>query len=140
VRFWDSSAVMPLVVVQAASGRVDGWAEADPALVVWAFTSVEIGSALNRLHREGALAIAQRDAAEEAADTLLRAAHTIVDVEAVKLRARRALRVHPLRAADALQLGAALEWAEGRPEGHVLHTLDDRLAAAARNEGFIVGR
>jgi hypothetical protein len=52
--------------------------------------------------------------------------------------ARRLLRVHALRAADALQLGAALAWAEGRPAGRVLHTLDAHLAIAAEREGFLV--
>jgi hypothetical protein len=43
---------------------------------------------------------------------------------------------HPLRAADALQLGAALRWAENNPRGHRFHTLDSRLTDAARREGF----
>jgi hypothetical protein len=40
---------------------------------------------------------------------------------------------------DALQLGAALHWAEGHPQGRTLHTLDSRLALAAEREGFAVG-
>ena len=60
------------------------------------------------------------------------------DVERVKASARRLLRLHPLRAADALQLGAALAWADGAPEGLIVHTFDRRLAAAAEREGFRV--
>jgi hypothetical protein len=56
----------------------------------------------------------------------------------VKGLARRLLRVHALRAADALQLGAALVWAGGRPQGKVLLTLDERLALIAKREGFEV--
>ena len=48
----------------------------------------------------------------------------------------RFLRVHPLRAADALQLAAAFIAAERRPSSLEVVTLDDRLAAAARKEGF----
>jgi hypothetical protein len=48
------------------------------------------------------------------------------------------LRVHPLRAADALQLAAAFIAAERRPSSLELVTLDDRLAVAARKEGFAV--
>ena len=51
---------------------------------------------------------------------------------------RRLLRLHPLRAFDALQLGAALHWAEGQPQERTLHTLDGRLAFAAEREGFVV--
>jgi len=71
-------------------------------------------------------------------DELVRSSHAIVDIEGVKSQARRLLRVHALRAADAMQLGAAWEWASGRPAGRVLHTLDGRLGLAARREGFRV--
>jgi hypothetical protein len=56
----------------------------------------------------------------------------------VKTLAGRLLRVHALRASDALQLGAALVWASARADGKRLHTLDERLALAARREGFSV--
>ena len=46
--------------------------------------------------------------------------------------------MHPLRAADALQLAAAFLAAERRPASLELVTLDDRVAAAARKEGFAV--
>lgn len=42
----------------------------------------------------------------------------------------------PHRAADGLQLAAALTWARGRPPGHAFVSLDARLAEAARREGF----
>ena len=45
---------------------------------------------------------------------------------------------HPLRTADALQLGAALVAADGDPQSLELVTLDRRLADAARREGFPV--
>ena len=72
------------------------------------------------------------------ASELVETCHAVIDVEDVKRQAQRLLRLHPLRAADALQLGAALEWCAGRPAGRVLHTLDARLAAAGRREGFDV--
>jgi hypothetical protein len=75
---------------------------------------------------------------ESRALELAAASYTIADIEAVKALARRLLRVHTLRAADALQLGAALVWASGQPQGKTLHTLDERLALAARREGFVV--
>lgn len=138
MRFWDTSAIVPLLVGQPATPQANRWVEEDPALVIWTLTPVEITSAMCRLHREAALPRELLERIERATDDLTRAAHTVVALDAVHGRARRALRVHPLRAADALQLGAAIEWAEGRPSGHVLHTLDVRLAQAARAEGFLV--
>jgi len=41
---------------------------------------------------------------------------------------------------DALQLGAAVVLAEGLPSSLDVVTLDERLAAAARREGFTVNR
>ena len=52
--------------------------------------------------------------------------------------AQRLLRVHPLRAADALQLAAAVVAADGEPGSMPFVTLDDRLALAAQREGFPV--
>jgi hypothetical protein len=48
------------------------------------------------------------------------------------------MRVHALRAADALQIAAAYLRAEGRPRTLDVVTLDERVAAAARKEGFVV--
>ena len=64
--------------------------------------------------------------------------HEIDPSDAVRKTAARFVRVHPLRAADALQLAAAFAAAEGRPPSLELITLDDRLRTAARKEGFAV--
>ncbi|TMA79875.1 MAG: type II toxin-antitoxin system VapC family toxin [Deltaproteobacteria bacterium] len=138
MRFWDTSALVPLLVTQGTSPQTDEWLAEDGDIAVWTLTAIELTSALMLLAREGA--IRERDAHETEVriDELLRSCHTIVDVEAVKSQARRLLRVHPLRAADALQLGAAWEWAAGRPANRIVHTLDARLAVAARREGFRV--
>lgn len=138
MRFWDSSAVVPLLIRQRASGRVDRWFANDSSLAVWTLTPVEVTSALWRLLREGALAEEQARAVERRAGELAAASHVVMDVESAKVLATRLLRVHNLKAADALQLGAALVWAAGRPQGKTLHTLDDRLGVAARREGFDV--
>jgi predicted nucleic acid-binding protein len=54
----------------------------------------------------------------------------------IRESARRLLRVHPLRAADALQLAAAFMVAERRPATLTVVTLDDRVREAAEREGF----
>lgn len=53
-------------------------------------------------------------------------------------RAVRLLDLHPLSAADALQLAAALDWCEERTTGAGFVCLDQRLRAAAMREGFDV--
>lgn len=138
MRFWDSSAVVPLLVEQGASSRVAAWVAEDRTMVLWTLTPVEVVSALQRLVREGAIDEGAARQGETRLDELLHACHVIVDVEPVKAFAARLLRLHPLRAFDALQLGAALHWAEGHPQGQHLHTLDSRLALAAQREGFRV--
>jgi predicted nucleic acid-binding protein len=56
----------------------------------------------------------------------------------VRKYAERALLLHPLRAADALQLAAALVWTNGHGTGHDFVCLDQRLRDAAHREGFQV--
>jgi predicted nucleic acid-binding protein len=59
-----------------------------------------------------------------------------VGSESVAVNACLLLEVYPLRAADALQLAAALEWCEGKPQGKVFLTFDQRLHEAAGLAGF----
>ena len=107
-------------------------------MLVWWATEIECASALARLEREGAL---DEPAATLAFDRLRQFAagwHEIDASDAVRETAVRLLRVHPLRAADAAQLAAAFVAAERRPSSLELLTLDLRLAAAARKEGFVL--
>ncbi len=138
MRFWDSSAIVPLLIEQAPSVQTDRWFSEDASLAMWTLTLVEITSALWRLVRQGDLSEAVAHRADVRGQELTAASQVVVDIEAVKTVAQRVLRVHDLRAAAALQLSAALVWSGGRPQGKTLHTLDDRLALAARREGFDV--
>jgi predicted nucleic acid-binding protein len=138
MRFWDASAIVPLLVMEATTPTVQGLAAADPAMLVWWAAEVECASAITRLEREGAL---DQPAVIEAFDRLKRLAdgwHEVDPSDSVREAGVRFLRVHPLRAADALQLAAAFIAAERRPPSLEVITLDDRLAAAARKEGFVL--
>jgi hypothetical protein len=138
MKFWDASAIVPLLMTEATTTAVQALAVKDPALVVWWATEVECASALTRLERDGGL---DGVAVAQAFDRLARLTggwHEVDASDAVRETAVRFLRVHPLRAADALQLAAAFMAAERRPSSLEVVTLDDRLAAAARKEGFIV--
>jgi len=136
VRFWDSSALVPLLVEQPASRRCRDLVRGDPKIIVWCLTRTEILSALWRLARESNIAPAHVTAAEARLERLASRWTEIDDVTLVRDAAERALRVHALRAADALQLGSALVAVDQRPRRRQLVALDDTLLTAAGIEGF----
>jgi predicted nucleic acid-binding protein len=138
VRFWDSSAIVPLLVGEPSTAAAVAEVERDPEIMVWWATEVECVSALARMEREAALEGPGMTAAIERLDALSRAWQEVQPVDRVRQTANRLLRVHGLRAADALQLGAAISGAEDRPASLGLVTLDERLARAAEREGFKV--
>jgi uncharacterized protein len=138
VKFWDSSALMPLLVNERTTQAMEEVARDDPAMLVWWATESECVSAIARLERQGDLSSDTTAAALGHLDLLAESWNEVQPVEAVRRTARRLLRVHTLRAADALQLAAAVVAAEGQPSSLDIVSLDDRLGEAARREGFVV--
>jgi len=136
MRFWDSSAIIPLCVAERRSGAVRVLAEEDGHLVVWWGTPVECASAFSRLRRDGIVTDREEDLIGGTLSLLGEAWTEVAPVEQVRRAAGRLLRLHPLRAADALQLGAALTWAGQLPQGHGFVCFDQRLREAAHKEGF----
>lgn len=134
--FWDTSAVVPLIVRESESERATSVLGDDPGMVTWWGTSLECLAALARREREGSFTDAEADSARQALGVLAASWHEITPADLVRDHAARLLLRHPLRGADSLQLGAALVWARERPAGHRFFTLDERLAQAARREGF----
>jgi predicted nucleic acid-binding protein len=105
-------------------------------MVVWWGTQVECASAIARLERDRALDETVVTLAFARLTQLAAGWHEVNPSDAVREAAVRFLRVHPLRAADSLQLAAAFVAADRRPASLEVITLDDRLAVAARKEGF----
>jgi predicted nucleic acid-binding protein len=138
VKFWDASAIVPLLVAEAATRRLQALAAEDSDMLVWWASEIECVSALARLERDAALNAQAMTLALQRLRQLAAAWHEIDPSDAIREAATRFLRVHPLRAADALQLAAAFLAAERRPASLAIITLDDRLGAAARKEGFAV--
>lgn len=135
MRFWDSSALVPLLVLQPASAAMHDLLDEDPEMVVWWGTPVECASAVARLRREGGITTAGETRVHELLDGLRDSWLEIQATSPVRDLAQRLLRAHNLRAGDALQLAAALTWAP-QPRGDVLVTLDARLAESSRLQGF----
>jgi uncharacterized protein len=141
VKFWDTSALVPLLVPEAFTGELEDLYSGGDGVFAWWGTEVECASAIARLERQEQL---QTDEASELfalLDEMVRTWHVIPPSEAVREAARPFLRAHDLRAADALQLAAAHVAAENRRRTLPLVCLDARLGEAAQREGFqVIGR
>lgn len=137
MRFWDTSGIVPLLLEQEASPSVTRLLSDDPEMAAWWGTSVECASAAARLRREERLTVAEEDAVLQLVARLRESWSEVRPSAEVVDHATRLLRIHPLKAADALQLAAARVWA-GSGAGAELVTFDERLALAARLEGFRV--
>ena len=136
MRYWDASALVPLVIAEPESDRVRGWLAEDNHVITWSWTRVEIVSAIERRAREGALSRTQRREVLGRFETLAADWDEVADMLAVRLRACTLLARHPLRAADAGQLGAGLLVQEQLAEPLTFVCLDSRLASAAELESL----
>ena len=136
--YWDSSALVPLVVPESESAALAALIADDKEVTIWWVTPLECHSALHRRHRERPLPAGELTKAVERIRTIVEHADTISPSDELRRRAARLLAVHHLRAADALQLAAALLWCEEQPHGEGFVSLDSRLREAAAKEGFTV--
>jgi uncharacterized protein len=134
--FWDASALVPLLVPEARSSDLAAAIGRDTEPTVWWGTPVECLSAIYRRHRERPLAGDVLAHALERLRALVEDGDAVLPTDHVRRRAGRIVATHPLRAADAFQLAAALIWCEEHPAGETFVSLDDRLREAARREGF----
>jgi len=138
LRFWDTSAVVPLLMQESRTEAMTKLYQEDADIFVWWGTSVECVSAVARVEREGGIDTIMASKILQRLRLLCEGWHEIQPVEELRETARRLLRVHPLRAADALQLAAASLAAEKTPATLDFVCLDNRLSEAARKEGFAV--
>jgi hypothetical protein len=136
VMYWDTSAVIPLTINEPATAAVRAMLGEDAAMAVWWGTRVECVSALARRQRDGGIAASAARDARRIVKALAGEWTEVVPTELVRNRAERLLAVHTIRAADALQLAAALVWARDDPAGNTFVCLDERLRDAAAREGF----
>ena len=138
VRFWDTSAIVPLTIDEAQTPTLRSVFEEDKDLVVWWSTRVEMASALSRSSRERSLPTEALRNANAVVKVLSEAWAEVVPSDGVRSRAIGLLLTHDLRAADALQLAAALVWAGDDPADCVFVSADKKLRVAASTVGFRV--
>ena len=139
MRYWDSCAIVPLCLHDDAfSENMSGLVSNDDSMATWWGSQVECCSAFARVRREGIIS-SDEEQQSRARLTVLASAWTEVEPsEKVKALAKQLLLRQSLRAADSLQLAAAIVWANGEPDNRAFVTLDKRLREAAKSEGFSV--
>lgn len=136
MKFWDSSALVPLLVNESTSKAAFRELERDVDVFAWWGTELECVSALCRLERNGGLDERGLDEAIARLNDVASSWQVIQPTTRLRATAVRLLRIHPLRSADSLQLAAALEASENEPRTLPFVTLDERLARCAVREGF----
>jgi len=137
MKFWDSSALVPLIVMERETDYCLKLLAEDRGMIFWCLSRVEIKSALCRGVRDGLMSDHDFQLAKKRLDTLMQRAYEVTAVEKVRSRALRLLEVHPLTAADACQLAAALVVSQEDPARLPIITFDERLKEAAAKEGFV---
>jgi predicted nucleic acid-binding protein len=135
--FWDSSALIPLCVQERTSNKAKTLAK-QFAPVVWWATTVEIHSAIARLHRCGDLDDAGRQAALNRLSVLSRGWREVLPSDKLRAQAQVFLDTYSLRAADSLQLASAMIWCQQRPALQRFVSSDVRLCQAAAQAGFAI--
>jgi predicted nucleic acid-binding protein len=136
MKFWDTSALVPLLLPEGDSAQRVAQLREDPVMAVWWATQIECESALERRLREKSLSAGQARAARVRLGELASHWHEVLPGASLRLLSIRLLRTHPLRAADALQLAAALTLAQAGVPGMAFLTADEELLASAENEGL----
>ena len=137
MKFWDSSGLVPLIAMERETDYCLKVLAEDREMIVWCLSRVEIKSALCRRVREGLMSDHDFQIAKKRLDTVMQRAYEVMAIEKVRSRALRLLEVHPLTAADACQLSAALVASQEDPARLPIITFDERLKEAAAKEGFV---
>jgi predicted nucleic acid-binding protein len=137
--FWDSSMLVALCVRQGLTPAARSLYKTYEIVVWWA-TPVEIASALARLKRMQQLDGRELRQARNLAADLADLWWVMQPSEAIRAKASLLIEQHDLRAGDALQLAAALDWCDNQPRGRALLTADRRLREAAMLSGFDPGQ
>ena len=136
MKFWDSSAIVPLLIRESNTKSVQKILEKDSDMIVWWGTEIECVSAIVRLEREKKIDSDNIETALLRLGNLKEFWHEILPVEQVRTVARRMLRVHLLHAADSFQLAAAVCASNGQPSTLDFLCFDKQLLFAAEREGL----
>ena len=137
MRFWDTSALIPLMLEEAESDRMRALLAEDGAIAIATITPLEIASVLWRRRHAGQLGVEEHHQADAMFAELSARWNQVTSMTLILRKALDVVTRHPLRTLDAIQLAAAIVLCD-EPACLTLVTLDRDLAAAARAEGFEV--
>ncbi|MEX0734703.1 MAG: type II toxin-antitoxin system VapC family toxin [Steroidobacteraceae bacterium] len=138
MKFWDASALVPLIAQDQVNDALESLYGDGSDIWVWWVTPVEIASSVARRERQGELTATAASAGFTILASMASTWHEVLPGQTLRQAAQRLLRVHPLRAADSLQLAAALTAAGDEPGSLEFICRDARLAEAASREGLSV--
>ena len=130
--------MLPLIVREVASDTVVNLLHEDGDVAVWWGTWVECAVAISRLERENLLDEEGEKGSRNRLGLLGDNWRQARPTDDLRLLASIISKYHPLKAADCLQLAAALRWCEGDTDEANFVCLDQRLRQAASYEGFEV--
>lgn len=137
MNYWDSSALVTLFVEQPCSSKYAALYEREGQVVTAWHSVAECASAFCRLCREGLVTEAQLTELLARLQTQAVNWYILASGNRLEHLTLRMLRIHPLRAMDAIHLAAAclVRGDEIGPMG--FFSEDARLAEAAAKEGFV---
>lgn len=135
--FWDASAIVPLCIQEANTPAVRVHLRRFGPVVWWG-TVVEVYSALVRMERSGIIDRLRADGVRVRLNELQQSWKEILPDSPLRELACNVLQSYPLRAADSMQLAAALVWCRQHPAGRHFICRDKRLSDAAKAAGFSV--
>jgi len=138
LRFWDASAVVPVLVREPKTEVILSLLREDEGMTVWWITQIECASALSRRLTEGTFDLWRFDQSVDRLAALLGEWTEEQPSREMRMLAEYFLVLHRLKTADALQLAAAFQWCGWNPEGREFVCLDNKLRTAAALEGFSV--
>ena len=138
VAFWDTSAIVPLCCQQNLSHSLRKLWRETAHVIVWWGTTVEIRSAISRLHGEGVITAKGRQQALARLEVLRQEWREITPSEKTRRLAEGLPDAYGLRALDSFQLAAALVWCNEKPKNRVVVCDDSKLSVAAQTVGFTV--
>lgn len=137
MKYWDSSALVTLFVEQPCSAKYAALYEREGQVITAWHSVAECASAFCRLRREELLTEAQLTELLTHLQTQAENWYILASGNRLEKLTLRMLRIHPLRAMDAIHLAAAclVRGDELAPMG--FFTEDARLTEAAAKEGFV---
>ena len=137
MRFWDTSAIVPLLIEEPHSPHARDLIDADEQMAVWWGTALECESAFARMRREGVLTMGDENTLSRTLEELRLRWIEVSPTEEIRTIARRLVKTHRLRAADALQLAAAIV-CNAQLDVEEFVSFDVLLREAAQLEGLLL--